>query len=67
MCMVATTKFFVSFKGVQGTSQYFHNILFDLLAKIRFGVYIYSFILSDSEFRWSYITQIIICQYGEEL
>ena len=44
MCMVTTTNFFVSFKEVRGTSQYFHNMLFDLLAKITFGVYTYSFI-----------------------
>ena len=47
MYIIATIKFFSSFNEIQGTSQYFYNMLSDILAKIRkWCISIFSFLLS---------------------
>ena len=57
-----------SFKSIRGTPQYFHNMLLDVLAKIRqFGVYTLFLSCSAAEFHWTEIIQVVACQYGEIL
>ena len=58
---------FSSFKN-RGTPQYFHNMLLNVLAKIRqFGVYTFLLSCSAAEFHWTEIIQVLACQYGEKL
>ena len=49
--MMTDDQIFSSFKNIRGTLQYFHNMLLDVLAKIRqFGVYTFFLTGSASEF-----------------
>ena len=49
-----------SFKSIRGTPQYFHNMLLDVLAKIRqFGVYTFFLSSSAAEFHWTEIIQVV--------
>ena len=58
--MVSHDQIFSSFKNIRGTSQYFHNMLLDVLAKIRqFGVYTFFLTCSAAEFHWAELIQII--------
>ena len=58
---------FSSFKN-RGTLQYFHNMLLDVLAKIRqFGVYTFFLTCSAAEFHQTEITEVVAFQYGEIL
>ena len=66
--MISDDQIFIQFKNITGTRQYFHNMLLEVLMKIRqFGVY--TFFLTDpaAEFQWAKIIQIVACQYGETL
>ena len=64
---ISDDQMFSSFKN-RGTPQYFHNMLLDVLAKIRqFGVYTFFFSCSAAEFHWTEIIQIVARQYGEIL
>ena len=55
-----------SFKNIRGTPHYFHNMLLDVLAKIRqFGVYTSFLTCSAAEFCWTEIIQVVARQYGE--
>ena len=66
--MVSHDQIFSSFKNIRGTSQYFHNMLLDVLAKIRqFGVYTFFLTCSAAEFFWTEIIQIVARQYRETL
>ena len=63
--MISDDQIFSSFKN-GGTPQYFHNMLLDVLAKIRqFGVYTFFFSCSAAEFQWTEIIQVVPRQYGE--
>ena len=65
--MISDDQIFSSFKN-GGTPQYFHNMLLDVLAKIRqFGVYTLFLSCSAAEFHWTEIIQVVACQYGEIL
>ena len=66
--MISDDQIFSSFKNIRGTPQYFHNMLLDVLAKIRqFGVYTFFLTCSAAEFHWTEIIQILARQYGENL
>ena len=66
--MISDDQIFSSFKNITGTPQYFHNMLLDVLAKIRqFGVYTFFLTCSAAEFRWTEIIQVVARQYGEIL
>ena len=66
--MISDDQIFSSFKNIRGTPQYFHNMLLDVLAKIRqFGVYTLFLSCSAAEFHWTEIIQVVACQYGEIL
>ena len=55
-------------KKIRGTLQYFHNMLLDVLAKIRqFGVYTFFLTCSASEFHQTEIIEVVAFQYGEIL
>ena len=57
-----------SFKSIRGTPQYFHNMLLDVLAKIRqFRVYTFFLSCSLVEIHWTEIIQVVTCQFGEIL
>ena len=66
--MISDDQIFSSFKNIRGTPQYFHNMLLDVLAKIRqFGVYTFFLSCSAAEFHWTEIIQVVARQYGEIL
>ena len=66
--MISDDQIFSSFKNIRGTPQYFHNMLLDVLAKIRqFGVYTFFLTCSAAEFFWTEIIQIVARQYRETL
>ena len=66
--MISDDQIFSSFKNIRGTPQYFHNMLLDVLAKIRqFGVYTLFLSCSAAEFHWTEIIQVVARQYGEIL
>ena len=51
-----------------GTPQYFHNMLLDVIAKIRqFIGYTFFLTCSAAGFYWTEIVQDVACQYGETL
>ena len=51
-----------------GTPQYFHNMLLDVITKIRrFIGYTFFLTCSAAEFYWTEIIQDVACQYGETL
>ena len=53
---------------VNTVTQYFHNVLLDVLAKImQFGVYTFFLSCSAAEFCWTEIIQVNARQYGEVL
>ena len=57
--MISDYQIFTSFKN-RGTPQYFHNMLLDVLAKIRqFGVYTFFLSSSAAEFHWTEIIQVV--------
>ena len=59
---------FASFKSVNGTRQYFYNMLLDVLGKSRqFGVYTLFLSCSAAEFNWTDITKIVAHRCGETL
>ena len=63
--MMSADQVFASFKNIRGTPQYFHNMLLDILAKVRqFSVYTWWLTLSAAEFHWTEIIQIVARQYG---
>ena len=64
--MISDDQIFSTFKNIRGTPQYFHNMLLDVLAKIRqFGVYTFFLTCSAAEFHWTEIIQVIFRQYGK--
>ena len=66
--MISDDQIFSSFRNIRGTSQYFHNMLLDVLAKIRqFGVFTFFLRCSAAEFHWTEIIQVAARQYGEIL
>ena len=66
--MTSDDQIFSLFKNIRGTPQYFHNMLFDVLAKIRqFGVSTFFLSCSAAKFHWTEIIQVVACQYGEIL
>ena len=66
--MMTDNQIFSSFKNIRGSPQYFHNMLLNVLAKIRqFGVYTFFLSCSAAEFHWTEIIQVVACQYGEIL
>ena len=66
--MISDDQFFSSFKNIRGTPQYFHSMLFYVLAKTgQFEAYIFFLTCSAAEFHWTKIIQIVACQYGETL
>ena len=59
--MTSDDQILSSFKNIRGTSQYFHNMLLDVLAKTRrFGVHTFSLTCSAAEFHWSEIIQVVL-------
>ena len=61
-------RFFLPLKNIRGTPQCFHNMLLDVLAKIRqFAAYTFFLTFSAAEFHWAKIIQVVACQYGQEL
>ena len=57
--MISDDQIFSSFKN-RGTPQYFHNMLLDVLAKIRqFGVYTFFLTCSAAEIHWTEIIQVV--------
>ena len=66
--MITDDQIFASFKNIRGTPQYFHNMLLDVLAKIRvFDVYTFWVTGSAADFHWTEIIKVVACQYGENL
>ena len=64
--MISVDQFFSAFDNIRGTPKYLHNMLLDVLAKIKqFGVYAFltcSFVLHLTE-----IIKVVVRQYGETL
>ncbi|GAB1600976.1 hypothetical protein Ahia01_000375800, partial [Argonauta hians] len=66
--LLTEDQIFAQFKNIRGTPQYFQNMAYDVLAKIRqFGNYTFFLTVSAAEFHWPHIIQIVARQYGEEL
>ena len=66
--MISDDQIFASFKNIRGTPQYFHNMMLDVLAKVRqFGVTTFFLTFSAAEFHWPEIIKIVAYQYGETL
>ena len=66
--MISNDQIFSSFKNIKGTSQYFHNMLLDTLAKTwQFEVYTFFLTCSVAEFHWAEIIQVVAHQYGQTL
>ena len=66
--MISDDQIFSSFQNIGGTPQYFHNMLLDVLTKIRqFGVYTFFLTCSAAEFHWTEIIQVVAHQYGQTL
>ena len=62
--MISDDQIFSSFKNIRGALQFLHNMLLDVLAKIRqFGVYAFFLTCSAAEFHWTEIVQIVAHQY----
>ena len=65
--MISDDQIFSAFKN-RGTPHYFHNMLLDVLAKIKqFGVYTFLLSCSAAEFHWTEIIQVVALQHGEIL
>ena len=66
--MISDDQISSAFKNIRGTPHYFHNMLLDVLAKIKqFGVYTFLLSCSAAEFHWTEIIQVVARQYGEIL
>ena len=66
--MISDAELFASFKSIRGTPQYFHNMMLDVLAKIRqYGPPTFFLTFSAAEFSWTDIIKIVARQFGEEL
>ena len=66
--MISDDQIFASFKNIRGTPQYFHNMMLDVLVKVRqFGPPTFFLTLSAAEFHWPEIIKIVAPQYGENL
>ena len=66
--MISEHEMYASFKSIRGTPQYFHDMMLDVLAKIRkFGPPTFFITFSAAEFHWTDIIKIVARQYGEEL
>ena len=66
--MISDDQILSKFKNIRGTPQYFHNMLLDVLSKIRwFGGYTFFLSGSAAELHWAEIIQIVSHQYGEIL
>ena len=64
---ISDDQIFSLFKN-RGTPHYFHNMLLDVLAKIRqFGVCTFFLTCSAAEYHWTELIQITACQYRETL
>ena len=64
--LVSDAELFSSFKSIRGTPQYFHNMMLDVLAKIRqFGPPTFFLTFSAAEFTWTDIIKIVARQFGE--
>ena len=66
--MISEDQIFASFKNIRGTPQYFKNMTYDVLAKIRqFGVFTFFLTFSAGEFYWTEVIQVAARRYGENL
>ena len=66
--MISDAELYASFKSIRGTPQYFHEMMLDVLAKIRqFGPPTFFLTFSAAEFQWTDIIKIVAKQFGEEL
>ena len=67
--MIGEDQIYASFKNIRGTPQYFHNMMLDILAKIRqFGPPAFFITCSAAEMgAWVEIIQCIARQYGSTL
>ena len=66
--MISDDQIFSSFQNIRGTPQYFHNMLLDILAKIRqFGVCTFFLTCFAAEFHWTEIIRVVAHQYGQTL
>ena len=66
--MISDDQILSKFKNIRGTPQYFHNMLLDVLSKIRwFGGYTFFLSGSAAELHWAEIIQVVSHQYGEIL
>ena len=65
--IITDDQLYASFKNIQGT-QYYHNMLLDVLAKVRKYVP-YTFFLTcyAAEFKLVAIMQVLARQYGKQL
>ena len=59
---------YASFKNIRGTPQYWQQMQFDMLAKLRqFGPYTFFLSGSAAEFHWTEVIQVVARQYGKTL
>ena len=59
---------YASFKNIRGTPQYWQQMQFDMLAKLRqFGSYTFFLTGSGAEFHWTEVILVVARQYGETL
>ena len=67
--MIGDDQIYASFKNIRGTPQYFHNMMLDILAKIRqFGPPAFFLTCSAAEMgAWIEIIQTIARQFGTKL
>ena len=66
--MISDDQISSAFKNIRGTPHYFHNMLLDVLAKIKqFGVYTFLLSCSVAEFHHTEIIQVVAHHYGELL
>ena len=66
--MISDDQIYASFKNVRGTPQYYHNMMLDVLAKIRqYGTYTFFLTCSAAEFHWPEVIQACARQYQKNL
>ena len=66
--MITDAELYASFKSIRGTPQYFHEMMLDVLAKIRqYGPPTFFLTFSAAEFQWTDIIKSVAKQFGEDL
>ena len=66
--LLSDAELYSSFKSIRGTPQYFHDMMLDVLAKVRqYGAPTFWLTFSADDFGWTDIIKITARQYGQDL